>query len=124
MAAGRWPDLRYRDVEPHPPGPQPGQSALHHSRHGIVPTGGVGHGEAGPWSQNLGEAVKLAKERKAKVIGFSGDKGGLLKEEADACVVIPTVNKEHITPHTEGWHTILAHLIVHRLLQMVDEYPS
>lgn len=83
--------------------------------------GGMGHGEAGPWSQNLGEAVKLAKERKAKVVGFAGDTGGLLKEEADACIVIPTANKDHITPHTEGWHTILAHLVVHRLLKMVEE---
>jgi D,D-heptose 1,7-bisphosphate phosphatase len=83
--------------------------------------GGAGHGEAGPWSQNLGQAVQLAKERKAKVIGFSGDTGGMLKEGADACVVIPTASKDNITPHVEGWHVILAHLIVHRLLKMVGE---
>ena len=81
--------------------------------------GGVGHGEAGPWSQNLGEAVKLAKERKAKVIGFSGDSGGMLKEEADACIVVPTASRDSITPHVEGYHAILSHLIVHRLLEMV-----
>ena len=85
--------------------------------------GGVGFGNAGAWSQNLGKAVKLAKERKAKIIGFSGDMGGMLKEEADACIVIPPVNREHITPHTEGWHSILAHLIVHRLKEMIKESP-
>jgi len=85
--------------------------------------GGTGFGNAGAWSQNLGKAVKLAKERGAKVIGFSGGEGGMLKEEADACVVIPTVNKNHITPQVEGWHSILAHLIVHRLKEMIKESP-
>jgi D-sedoheptulose 7-phosphate isomerase len=81
--------------------------------------GGIGFGNAGAWSQNLGKAVKLAKERKAKIIGFSGDMGGMLKEEADACVVIPTVNKNQITPQVEGWHSVLTHLVVHRLKEMI-----
>jgi D-sedoheptulose 7-phosphate isomerase len=81
--------------------------------------GGSGSGNAGAWSQNLGKAVELAKNRGAKIIGFSGDSGGILKKEANICVVVPTVNKNHITVHVEGWHSVLAHLIVHRLRQLI-----
>ncbi|OGD86955.1 hypothetical protein A2Z23_01705 [Candidatus Curtissbacteria bacterium RBG_16_39_7] len=86
--------------------------------------GGIGFGNAGAWSQNLGKAVKLAKEKKAKVIGFSGDAGGMLREESDACIVIPTVNKDHITPQVEGWHSVLAHLVVHRLRELIKTSPK
>ena len=44
---------------------------------GLSVHGGSGEGDAGPWSQNLVKAIRLAKERKAKIIGFSGFGGGL-----------------------------------------------
>jgi len=63
-------------------------------------------------SPNLVEAVKLARERGAKVVGIVGRDGGYTKKCADACVLIPTVNKEHITPLTEGFQGVVWHLLV------------
>lgn len=78
---------------------------------GISVHGGSGEGDAGPWSQNLVKAMKLAKERKAKIIGFSGFDGGIMKELADVCVVVP-INSEPLgTPLVESFHVALHHLI-------------
>jgi D-sedoheptulose 7-phosphate isomerase len=63
-------------------------------------------------SPNLVEALKLARERGSKVIGIVGRDGGYTKRCADACVLIPTVNKEHITPLTEGFQGVVWHLLV------------
>lgn len=63
-------------------------------------------------SPNLVEALKLARERGAKVVGIVGRDGGYTKRCADACVLIPTVNKEHITPLTEGLQGVVWHLLV------------
>jgi len=41
-----------------------------------------------------------------------GRDGGFTAQVADACVVIPTVNPEHITPHTEAMQSFVHHLIV------------
>ncbi len=72
------------------------------------------------WSQNIPRALELAKEKGAKIVGFSGDTGGNLKDFADACVVIPTVNKDTITPQVEGFHVVVHHLIMHRLRQLIQ----
>src|SRR5262245_48591025 len=53
-------------------------------------------------SVNLVKSLELAKEVKAKVFGIVGRDGGFTKQVADACVLIPTVHKDRITPHTEG----------------------
>lgn len=74
------------------------------------------------WSQNIPRAIALAKERGAKVIGFSGDKGGVLKELSDACLVVPTVNRDTITPQVEGFHVVIHHLIIHRLKQLIQSW--
>lgn len=76
------------------------------------------------WSQNIPMAMELAKERGAKIIGFSGDTGGVLKKMADACVVVPTVNKDTITPQVEGFHVVLDHLIIHRLKQLIQAWKK
>ena len=55
-------------------------------------------------SPNLVLALQLAKKVDAKIIGIVGRNGGYTAQVADACVVIPTVNPEHITPHTEAFH--------------------
>ena len=73
--------------------------------------GGSGDGDAGPWSQNLVKAMKLAKERGAKIIGFSGFDGGAMKKMADACIVVPIFSEPLGTPIVEGFHVVLHHLI-------------
>ena len=63
-------------------------------------------------SANIVEGLKVAKAVGAKVIGVVGRDGGYTKKVADACVLIPTVNAETITPHTEAFHAVVWHLIV------------
>jgi D-sedoheptulose 7-phosphate isomerase len=63
-------------------------------------------------SANIVEGLKTAKAAGAKVVGVVGRDGGYTKTVADACVVIPTVNAETITPHTEAFHAVVWHLIV------------
>ena len=86
--------------------------------------GGSARPEGGQWSQNIPKAFELAKVRGAKLIGLSGDTGGVMKQMADACVVVPTVNKEHITVHVEGLHVVLHHLIIHRLKQLIQAWEK
>jgi len=73
--------------------------------------GGSGSDKAGPWSQNLLKAVKYVKDNGGKVVGLSGFDGGVLKEAADACIVVPA----NSTPHVEGMHLVLTHLIAEQL---------
>lgn len=69
-------------------------------------------------SVNLVRSIELAKERGAKVFGIVGRDGGTTKQMADACVVIPTVSPDRVTPHTEGMCAVVWHLLVsHPLLQ-------
>jgi D-sedoheptulose 7-phosphate isomerase len=63
-------------------------------------------------SVNLVRSIELAKERGAKVFGVVGRDGGTTKQFADACVVIPTVAAERVTPHTEGFAAVVWHLLV------------
>lgn len=63
-------------------------------------------------SPNLVLALQLAKEVGAKIVGVVGRDGGYTAQVADACVVIPTVNPEHVTPHTEAFHSVVHHLLV------------
>ncbi len=63
-------------------------------------------------SPNLVEAIRYAKKVGASVIGIVGRDGGYTAREADACVIIPTVNAESITPHTEAFHAVVWHLLI------------
>ncbi len=63
-------------------------------------------------SPNLVEAIKLAKSVKAVVMGVVGRDGGFTAQEADACVIIPTVNENTITPHSEAFQAVIWHLLV------------
>ena len=70
-------------------------------------------------SPNLVLALQFAKEVGAKIVGVVGRDGGYTARVADACVVIPTVNPEHVTPHTEAFHSVVHHLLVtHPRLKM------
>ena len=63
-------------------------------------------------SANIVEALKYAQKIGAKILGVVGRDGGYTAEVADACVIIPTVNPESITPHTEAFQSVLLHMIV------------
>jgi D-sedoheptulose 7-phosphate isomerase len=69
-------------------------------------------------SSNLVCAIQLAKTVGAKVTGVVGRDGGFTGRSADACVIIPSVNAQTITPHTEAFQALILHLLVsHPLLQ-------
>jgi len=69
-------------------------------------------------SVNLKHAIDYAKRRHAKIIGIVGKESGYTQTNADACLIIPEVNKNRITPHTESFHSVITHLLVsHPLLQ-------
>jgi D-sedoheptulose 7-phosphate isomerase len=73
----------------------------------------VGGGNLGKnISPNLVEALKFAKSVGAKVTGVVGRDGGYTAQVADACVIIPTVNSENITPHSEAFQAVVWHLLV------------
>jgi D-sedoheptulose 7-phosphate isomerase len=82
--------------------------------------GGSGSDKAGPWSQNLLKAVKYARDNGGKVVGLSGFGGGMLKSVADACVVVPAAS----TPHVEGMHLVLTHLMSEQLRELVSTKRS
>ena len=72
---------------------------------------GGGNAELGV-STSIVRALDLAQEVGASVCGVVGRDGGHTARVADACVVIPTVNPERITPHTEGLCAVVWHLLV------------
>lgn len=63
-------------------------------------------------SPNLVEALKFAKQVGAKVVGVVGRDGGYTAQVADACIIIPTVNPETVTPHSEAMQAVVWHLLV------------
>jgi D-sedoheptulose 7-phosphate isomerase len=63
-------------------------------------------------SPNLVLALRFAKEVGAQIVGVVGRDGGYTARVADACVVIPTVNPDTITPHAEAFQAIVWHLLV------------
>jgi D-sedoheptulose 7-phosphate isomerase len=63
-------------------------------------------------STNLVLALELAKKVGAKIYGVVGKDGGTTKATADACVLVPVVHPERITPHTEGLASVVWHLLV------------
>jgi D-sedoheptulose 7-phosphate isomerase len=63
-------------------------------------------------SPNLVAALRYAKLVGAGVAGIVGRDGGYTAQVADACVVIPTVNDVHVTPHSEAFQAVVWHLIV------------
>ena len=63
-------------------------------------------------SANLISAIDLAKVVGAKVTGIVGRDGGYTAKNADACLVIPTVNPDTVTPHSESFQAVIWHLLV------------
>ena len=72
-------------------------------------------------SVNIVKSLQYAQELGSKICGIVGRDGGYTAKIADACVVIPPVNNETITPHTEGFQAVVWHLLVsHPELQKYD----
>jgi D-sedoheptulose 7-phosphate isomerase len=63
-------------------------------------------------SPNLVSALKHAKAVGASVLGIVGRDGGYTARVADVCCIIPTVNPEAITPHSEAFQAVIWHLLV------------
>ena len=63
-------------------------------------------------SVNIVNSLQYAKELGTKICGVVGRDGGYTLKVADACVLIPLVNNDTITPHTEGFQAIVWHLLV------------
>lgn len=63
-------------------------------------------------SVNLVTALQYAKAVGAKIGGIVGRDGGFTAKVADACVVVPVVNAEHVTPHSEAFQAVVWHLLV------------
>ena len=69
-------------------------------------------------SPNLVNALKYAQTIGTKITGVVGKDGGYTAKVANACVIIPVVNKETITPHSEAFQAVIWHLLVsHPLLK-------
>jgi len=63
-------------------------------------------------SPNLVSAIQVAKKAGASIIGIVGRDGGYTAKEATACVIVPTVNPTHVTPHSEAFQAVVWHLFV------------
>jgi D-sedoheptulose 7-phosphate isomerase len=69
-------------------------------------------------SPNLVKALQFAKTRGTKIVGIVGRDGGYTAKVADAVVIVPTINNDTITPHTEAFQAVIWHLLVsHPLLK-------
>jgi len=77
-------------------------------------------------SANLVHAMELAKERGAKILGIVGRDGGFTAKVADACVIIPTISQDQITPQAEAWQGVIWHMLVSdpRLMAMSNKWES
>jgi D-sedoheptulose 7-phosphate isomerase len=77
-------------------------------------------------SANIVQALQYAKSVKAKMLGIVGRDGGFTAQVADACLIIPTVNPNSVTPHTEAFQGVIWHLIAAdpRLMQVKNKWES
>ncbi len=62
-------------------------------------------------SKNLVLALEYALSVKSKILGIVGRDGGFTAKAADACVIVPTVNPQNITPHAEAFQGVIWHLV-------------
>jgi D-sedoheptulose 7-phosphate isomerase len=68
-------------------------------------------------SPNLVRALKYAKGTGCTILGIVGRDGGFTATVADACVIVPTVNAAHVTPHSEAFQAVVWHgLVTHPIL--------
>ena len=63
-------------------------------------------------SVNVVKSLQYAKQIGSKICGVVGRDGGYTSKVADACVIIPFINNDTITAHTEGFQAVVWHLLV------------
>ena len=63
-------------------------------------------------SANLARAVEYGRQIGCSIGAVLGRDGGYTARVADACVIVPTVNDAHVTPHTEAFQAVIWHLLV------------
>jgi D-sedoheptulose 7-phosphate isomerase len=63
-------------------------------------------------SPNLVRALEHAKRVGAIICGVVGREGGYTAQVAEACLIVPTVNPQTVTPHTEAFQAVIWHLLV------------
>lgn len=66
-------------------------------------------------SSNLVRAMEFAKLRKARIVSIVSRDGGAAMKMSDSCILIPVVADERITPHAEGWQSVICHLLVNAM---------
>lgn len=88
------------------------------ARDGVFVFSVGGGDEARDVSANLVHALRYAAAQGAAIFGVVGRDGGYTARVAQHCVVIPVVNEQAVTPHTESFHALVWHLLVsHPVLQ-------
>lgn len=89
------------------------------ARDGVLIFSVGGGDEAKNVSPNLVRAAKYAKAAGASVLAVVGRDGGYAGSVADACVLVPTVNPSHVTPHAEAFQAVIWHgLVTHPKLKV------
>lgn len=58
-------------------------------------------------SKNIVEAITAAKERGIFTVGFTGAKGGIMKEMCDICICVPS----NETPRIQESHIVIGHIL-------------
>ena len=84
---------------------------------GISVHGGRGQDKAGLWSQNVVKAIQYANEHGGKSLGLVGFDGGVMKEVCTKALVVPIDS----TPHTEGLHVVIHHMITTLLRERIEQ---
>ena len=63
-------------------------------------------------SPNLINAIDFAQKKDAKIFSIVGRNDGYAAEKSNRCIIIPNVNSEAVTPHSEAFQSVLWHLLV------------
>ena len=84
---------------------------------GLSVHGGSGKDKAGLWSQNILKGLQYIKDNGGITIGFAGFDGGAMKKMVDVCIVVPVES----TPLVESFHSVVQHLIVFRLKELISQ---
>lgn len=66
-------------------------------------------------SLNIVNALRYGKENGSKILSIVSRNGGYSKSVSDACILVPVVADERITPHAEGWQGVVWHLLVNAI---------